>query len=450
MKSKPDILVVDDERIVRESLFHWFKNGGYAVATAASGAEALEKMARHPAELLFVDVKMPGMNGIELLKRIKAEYPAAVVIIITAYGSIESAVEAMKTGASDYLIKPFKPEYLTLVMEKIDQQLEMARECNYLKAQLEKKTRFENIIGHCAPMQAVFDTIAQVADQDTSVLLTGETGTGKELVAKAIHAKSRRAHYPFVALNCGAMPENLLETELFGHQKGAFTGATHPRKGFLEVASGGTLFLDEIGEIGMKMQIDLLRVLEERRISRVGSSQTVPVDFRLITATCKDLEKEITAGRFREDFFYRIHVIRIGIPPLRERKEDIPLLARHFLSKISGETGRKVDHISQAALKMLQGYRWQGNVRELANAIERAVVLSTGPLLGVEDFAFLHAAQTKPAPSGSLLEVEKGYIEQVLEDSAWNISRAAALLGINRVTLHRKIKRFQLSRGPQR
>jgi two-component system response regulator HydG len=449
MNTKPEILVVDDERIVRESLFHWFKNGGYAVATAASGPEALEKMARHPAELLFVDVKMPGMNGIELLEKVKAEYPATVVIIITAYGSIESAVEAMKMGASDYLIKPFKPEYLTLVMEKIDQQLEMARECNYLKAQLEKKTRFENIIGRCAPMEAVFDMITQVADQDTSVLLTGETGTGKELVAKAIHAKSRRARYPFVALNCGAMPENLLETELFGHQKGAFTGATHPRKGFLEVASGGTLFLDEIGEIGMKMQIDLLRVLEERRISRVGSSQTVPVDFRLITATCKDLEKEIAAGRFREDFFYRINVIRIAIPPLRERKEDIPLLARHFLSKISGETGRKVDHISQAALKMLQGYRWQGNVRELENAIERAVVLSRGRLLDIDDFAFLHALQAKPAPSGSLLEVEKGYIERVLEDSAWNITRAAAVLGINRVTLHRKIKRFQLSRTPQ-
>jgi two-component system response regulator HydG len=289
-----------------------------------------------------------------------------------------------------------------------------------------------------------------VADQDTSVLLTGETGTGKELVAKAIHAKSRRAHHPFVALNCGAMPENLLESELFGHQKGAFTGATHPRKGFLEVASGGTLFLDEIGEIGMKMQIDLLRVLEERRISRVGSSQTVPVDFRLITATCKDLETEIAAGRFRQDFFYRINVIRIGIPPLRERKEDIPLLARHFLSKISVETGRKVDHISQAALKMLQGYRWRGNVRELENAIERAVVLSTGTLLGVDDFAFLHAVQAKPAPGGSLLEMEKGYIQQVLADCAWNISRAAAVLGINRVTLHRKIKRFQLSRGPQR
>jgi two-component system response regulator HydG len=450
MNTKPDILVVDDERIVRESLFHWFKNGGYTVATAASGREALEKMARHPAELLFVDVKMPEMNGIELLEKIKAEYPATVVIIITAYGSIESAVEAMKMGASDYLIKPFKPEYLTLVMEKIDQQLSMARECNYLKAQLEKKIRFENIIGQSAPMQTVFDTIAQVAGQDTSVLLTGETGTGKELVAKAIHAKSRRARCPFVALNCGAMPENLLETELFGHQKGAFTGATHPRKGFLEVAGGGTLFLDEIGEIGMKMQIDLLRVLEERRISRVGSSQVVPVDFRLITATCKDLEKEIAIGRFREDFFYRINVICIGIPPLRDRIEDIPLLTRHFLSKISQETGRKVDHISQEALKMLQGYPWPGNVRELENAIERAVVLSRGRSLGIDDFAFLQAARAKPAPNGSLLEIEKRYIEQVLENSAWNITRAAAVLGINRVTLHKKIKRFQLSRAPQK
>lgn len=444
MNTKPGIMVVDDERIVRESLYHWFKKGGYNVDTAASGNEALEKLAQFPFELLFVDIKMPGMSGLELLEKVKTEYPNTVVIIITAYGSIESAVEAMKMGASDYLMKPFKPDYLALVMEKIDQQLRMAGEYKHLKEQLEKKTRFDNIIGQSPPMQDVFDMIRQVAAQDASVLLSGETGTGKELVAKAIHAKSSRAQYPFVAINCGALPESLLETELFGHLKGAFTGAAQSRKGFLEVVSGGTLFLDEVGEISMKMQIDLLRVLEEKHISRVGSSHAVPVDFRLITATSKDLEKAIAANRFREDFFYRINVIQIEIPPLRARKDDIPLLVDHFLSKYSHETTKQVDHISRDALKLLQSYQWPGNVRELENAMERAVVLSKTRSVGVEDFAFLNATPVKSIRTGSLLEVEKAYIKQVLEECDWNITRAAGILDINRVTLHKKIKRFNL------
>jgi two-component system response regulator HydG len=444
MNKKPDIMVVDDERIVRESLYHWFNKGGYTVDTAASGREALEKLARFPFELLFVDIKMPGMNGLELLEKVKADYPSTVVIIITAYGSIESAVEAMKMGASDYLMKPFKPDHLALVMEKIDQQLRMAGKYSHLKEVLEKKTRFDNIIGESPPMQAVFDMIRQVAGQDASVQLSGETGTGKELVAKAIHAKSRRAQYPFVAINCGALPENLLETELFGHQKGAFTGAAQSRKGFLEVVSGGTLFLDEVGEISMKMQIDLLRVLEEKRISRVGSSHGIPVDFRLITATSKNLEKAIADNCFREDFFYRINVIQIEIPPLRARKDDIPLLVSHFLSKYSHETTKQVDHISRDALKILQGYHWPGNVRELENAMERAVVLSKGRSLGVDDFAFLHPAAAGPIRTGSLLDVEKAYIQQVLGECDWNITRAAEILDINRVTLHKKIKRYNL------
>ncbi|MGD9368539.1 MAG: sigma-54 dependent transcriptional regulator [Desulfobacteraceae bacterium] len=444
MNTKPDIMVVDDERIVRESLYHWFNKGGYTVETAASGREALEKLAQYPFELLFVDIKMPGMDGLALLEKVKAEYPRTVVIIITAYGSIESAVEAMKMGASDYLMKPFKPDYLALVMEKIDQQLRMAGEYSHMKEQLEKKTRFDNIIGQSPPMQAVFDMIRQVAVQDASILLSGETGTGKELVAKAIHAKSQRAQYPFVAINCGALPESLLETELFGHLKGAFTGAGQSRKGFLEVVSGGTLFLDEVGEISMKMQIDLLRVLEEKRISRVGSSHGIPVDFRLITATSKNLEKAIAANRFREDFFYRINVIQIEIPPLRARKDDIPLLVSHFLSKYSHETTKQVDHISRDALRMLQQYHWPGNVRELENAIERAVVLSKGRSVGADDFAFLNAVPVKQTRTGSLLEVEKAYIQQVLEDCDWNITRAAGVLDINRVTLHKKIKRYNL------
>jgi DNA-binding NtrC family response regulator len=309
------IMIVDDERIIRESFFHWFQKSGHRVATAASGGEALEKLGETAFDLLFVDIKMPGMDGIELLAAVKEKYPETMVIIITAYGSIESSVEAMKIGATDYLLKPFKPDQLSLVMEKVIQQQKRQSEYNYLKGRLEKITRFDNIIGQSAAMSAIFDMIEEVAASDASVLLAGETGTGKELIAKAIHAKSPRANFPFIAINCGAIPDTLLESELFGHQKGAFTGANQERKGFLEVVGGGTLFLDEVGEISPKMQVDLLRVLEEKRITRVGSRQPVSVDFRLVTATSRTLEEEIRDGDFREDFYYRINVIQLDIPP---------------------------------------------------------------------------------------------------------------------------------------
>jgi transcriptional regulator with PAS, ATPase and Fis domain len=295
-------------------------------------------------------------------------------------------------------------------------------------------------------MQKVFDLIPEVAQSESSVLLIGETGTGKELVAKAIHAKSNRSHLPFIAINCGAIPDTLLESELFGHQKGAFTGATHPRKGFIEVVSGGTLFLDEIGEISPKMQIDLLRVLEEKKITRIGDRQPVDVDFRLISATRRDLEKDVTEGVFREDFFYRINVITIHIPPLKKRKGDIPLLVQHFLQKYSHETVKRVDHVSRDTMELLKSYDWPGNVRELENAVERAVVLSKSRTLGKEDFAFL---RTDPSPTStprSLREMEKTYVQQILEDSDWNITHASKILDINRVTLHKMIKRLNLKR----
>ena len=383
------IMVVDDEEIVRESLFHWFKKYGHVVETAQSGFEALEKLEKYPFQLLFVDIKMPGMDGIELLEKVKQEYPDTIVVIITAYGSIESAVKAMRIGAHDYLLKPFKPDQLSLVMERISVQKKLVSEYNYLKGRLEKIIRFDNIIGQSLAMEAVFNLIPEVAQSDASILLVGETGTGKELVAKAIHAKSRRSHLPFIAINCGAISDTLLESELFGHQKGAYTGATHARKGFLEVVSGGTLFLDEIGEISPKMQVDLLRVLEDKKITSIGSREAVEVDFRLISATRKNLEKGVAAGTFREDFYYRINVIMIDIPPLRKRKDDIPLLTEHFLEKYSHETTKHVDHVTRDAMELLINYDWPGNVRELENAIERAVVLSKSRTLGIEDFAFL-------------------------------------------------------------
>ncbi len=445
MDKKMRIMIVDDERIVRESLLRWFERIGHLVDTASSGLEALEKLEKSPFDLLLVDMKMPGMDGLELVEKVKAEYPDTVVIIITAYGSIESAVTAMKIGASDYLLKPFKPDHLSLVMERIVQQKKREFEYSYLKGKLEKITRFDNIIGQSPAMEEIFSLIPEIAQSDASVLLTGETGTGKELVAKAIHAKSGRSSQPFIPINCGVIPDSLLESELFGHQKGAFTGAIHARKGFLEIVSGGTLFLDEIGEISPKMQIDLLRVLEEKKIIRIGSSHPVDVDFRLISATRRDLEKEITSGAFREDFFYRINVIKIDIPPLRNRKEDIPLLIEHFLKKYSQETTKRVDHISRDAVELLKGYDWPGNVRELANAVERAVVLSKTRTLNQDDFSFLTARSITNTGHRSLLDMEKDYIRQILEESNWNITKASKILNINRVTLHKKIKRYDLN-----
>jgi DNA-binding NtrC family response regulator len=448
MDEKMSIMVVDDEEIVRESLFHWFEKYGYVVDTASSGFEALDKLEKYPFQLLFVDIKMPKMDGIELLEKVKTEYPDTIVIIITAYGSIESAVTAMRIGASDYLLKPFKPDQLSLVMERISHQKRLLFEHNYLKGRLEKITRFDNIIGQSPPMEDIFNLIPEVAQSDSSILLIGETGTGKELVAKAIHAKSRRVHLPFIAINCGALPDTLLESELFGHQKGVFTGATHARKGFLEVVSGGTLFLDEIGEISPKMQIDLLRVLEEKKITSIGSREPVDVDFRLISATSRDLGKGITDGSFREDFFYRINVIMIDIPPLKKRKEDIPLLIQHFLEKYGHETTKQVDRVTRDAMELLKRYDWPGNVRELENAVERAVVLSQSRTLGIKDFAFLRSSLAPLSRSLSLQEVEKQHIQQILEEYDWNVTQASKALEINRVTLHKKIKRFNLERRP--
>ena len=293
MDRKMRLMIVDDELIVREALFNWFEKYGHDVDTAASGAQALEKLSQKPFQLLFVDIKMPGMDGLELLKKVKEDYPGTLVVIITAYGSIESAVKAMRTGASDYLLKPFKPEQLSLVMERIIREQKITSDYEYLKGHLARISRFNNIIGQSAPMEELYALIPEVAQSDSSVLITGETGTGKELVAKAIHAKSPRAQLPFIAINCGALPDSLMESELFGHKKGAFTGAGHSRKGFLEVVSGGTLFLDEIGDTSAKMQVDLLRVLEDKKIFNVGSNTPIEVDFRLISATRQNLEARI-------------------------------------------------------------------------------------------------------------------------------------------------------------
>jgi DNA-binding NtrC family response regulator len=447
MEPKLRLMIVDDELIVRESLLNWLRKYGHEVDTAASGSEALEKIEQKPFQLLFVDIKMPGMDGLELLERVKKEYPDTLVVIITAHGSIESAARAMRAGASDYLMKPFKPDQLSLVMERILSQQKITSDYHYVKGCLDQITRFENIIGQSPPMEKLYALILEVAKSDASVLITGETGTGKELVAKAIHAKSPRAQLPFVAINCGALPDALMESELFGHRKGAFTGAEHSRKGFLEVVSGGTLFLDEIGDISAKMQVDLLRVLEDKTILSVGSKTPVEVDFRLISATRKDLEKCIEEGEFREDFFYRINVIRVHLPSLRERKGDIPLLVDHFMAKYSHETTKHVDRIKPDAISLLTSYDWPGNVRELQNVVERAVVLSKSRGLDARDFSFLKPAHAALSAPRTLKAVQESHILTVLDEQDWQITRSAEILGINRVTLHKIIKRSNLKKG---
>jgi len=441
------ILIVDDETIMRESLAGWLERDGHAVQTARSGEEALRKCKENHFDILLLDIKMEGMSGLEVLRRVKESDADVAVVMITAYGSIATAIEAMKNGAFDYMLKPFDPNELGVLIEKIIRHQQQARENLYLKEQFKERTRFENMIGQSEPMQKVFDLICDVAPADTTVLISGETGTGKGLAAKAIHSHSRRCHGPYVVVNCGAIPEHLMETELFGHMKGAFTDAKETKKGRLELAHGGTLFLDEIGEIGMRMQIDLLRVLEDRVFYRVGGTQPLEADFRVVAATNRSLEQAIQDGRFREDLYYRLNVVGLTLPPLRQRKQDIPLLADHFLHRYVQETHRPVDHISRGALDEMMVYDWPGNVRELENAIERAVVVGKARQILPEDLPIVCRATVAAARATTLEDVEKAHIRQILSDHQWNVARSARVLGIDRSTLYSKIKRYSLQKS---
>jgi DNA-binding NtrC family response regulator len=441
--SGTQILIVDDERIMRDSLAGWLNRDGHAVETAASGEEALEIIKKKRFDILLVDIKMEGISGLEVLRQVTESDPDVAVIMITAYGSISTAIEAMKNGARDYLLKPFDPEELGVLIEKIVDEQARSRETLFLKEAYEERTRFESMIGQSRPMQSVFDFIRDIAPSEATILITGETGTGKGLAAKAIHSQSPRCDGPFVVVNCGAIPEHLMESELFGHQKGAFTDAKETKKGRLELAHGGTLFLDEIGEIGMRMQIDLLRVLEDRVFYRVGGTQPIEADFRVITATNRDLEEAIAKEAFREDLFYRLNVISFAMPPLRERKEDIPLLVEHFLHRFSQETNRPVDGINREALDEMMLYDWPGNVRELQNAVERAVVVGKRRKIQPEDLPFCLAPAGLPTGS-ALKDVERAHIARVLDENQWNVARTARILEIDRSTLYTKIRRYNL------
>lgn len=441
------ILIVDDEKIMRESLAGWLQRDGHEVETAKSGEEALEKLNVARYQILLLDIKMEGISGLEVLKNVRESDPDVAVIMITAYGSISTAIEAMKNGAADYLLKPFDPNELGVLIEKILDSQAQARENLYLKEQYKERSRFESMIGQSRAMQQVFDLIVDVAPTNATVLITGETGTGKGLAAKAIHTNSPQSQGPFVVVNCGAIPEHLMESELFGYQKGAFTDAKETKKGRLELAHGGTLFLDEIGEISMRMQIDLLRILEDRIFYRVGGTQPLEVDFRVIAATNRDLQKALQTGLFREDLYYRLNVVSFRMPPLRERKEDLPLLAEHFLNRFAQETNKSIDHISRAAMDEIMLYDWPGNVRELENAIERAVVVCKGPHIMLEDLPIICRDARERSPANSLAEIERAHISQVLNANDWNISRAAKILQIDRSTLYNKIKRYNIQKS---
>jgi two-component system response regulator HydG len=442
------ILVVDDEPIVVQSLGDWFRQDGHRVDTAQNAREALKLVGEKDYDLAFLDIKMPGVDGLDLQARLAAVKPDMTVIIMTAYASVETAVKALKAGAYDYISKPFDPEELSLLVRRAGEHRSIRSENVRLKERLEAASAPSPIVGVSPAIHRVHDLIAAVAGTDATVLIKGESGTGKEMVARAIHAASPRRYGPLVIVNCGALAEGLLESELFGHEKGAFTGAIYRHSGKFEMASGGTLFLDEIGTISPKVQVELLRVLEEKVVTRVGGRSPVPVDFRVIAATNDDLDARVKSGDFREDLFWRLNVFAIEMPSLRERPEDIVPLAEFFLDRFTKSMNRKPMHFSESALHALQSYSWPGNVRELQNAIERAVVVGKPPAIEARDFPIRVTESPEPVGgSRSLAELERSHVLAVLEAEDWNISSAARALEIDRGTLYHKIEKYGLDKA---
>jgi len=464
VNEKGSILIVDDEIIVRDSLSKWFHEEGYEVGTAESAPQALKLVGQTHWDLALVDIKMPGTDGIELQRRLREVNPELIVIIMTGYASVETAVAALKNGAYDYVTKPFDPDDIAHTVHNALSHRRAEKENVRLRETVAEATRPQELVGQGAAMKRVFEAIETVAPTEATVLITGESGTGKELVARAIHAASPRRCNPLVVIHCGALAETLLESELFGHEKGAFTGAQYRKKGNFEVAEGGTVFLDEIADISLKTQTDLLRVLQEREITRVGGNQPIKVDFRCVAATNKRLEQLVEEGRFRPDLYYRLNVFQIELPPLRERKEDIPLLVDHFVRKFSLSMSKRIVRVSPKAMDLLQRYDWPGNVRELENAVERAMVVAREPEIGEEDFTLklpgqANAANGTRAGDGSsgtlaaagarkLEDAERLHILRVLEECGGNQTRAAEALDIDRVTLHSKLKKYGWKKAP--
>jgi two-component system, NtrC family, response regulator HydG len=442
------ILIVDDETIVRESLGSWFREEGYSVDVAASAKEALEKLTVKGWDIFLLDIRMPGMDGLELQRKIKESHPDSTIIIMTAYASVETAVEAMKQGAYDYIVKPFDPDDLEHLVRNAIERKHLVSENIQLRSKIDEMNLFHEVVGKSPAMRRVLEQVAMVSASDTTALIRGESGTGKELIARAIHANSPRRYLPIVVVNCGALSEGVLESELFGHEKGAFTGAHYRRKGKFEMADGGTLFLDEIGDISLKTQVDLLRVLEEKKITRVGGNAAIPVDFRLIAATNKNLEAMNAEGKFREDLYYRVNVFSIAIPPLRERREDIAPLAEHFLRRFAQSMNKPITGITLETRELMRGFDWPGNVRELQNAVERALLVCKTKEIQPSDLPLQVSGSRGIATNGkSLSDVERQHVKNVLEETGWNVYQAARLLEIDRVTLYNKIKKYGFKRS---
>jgi DNA-binding NtrC family response regulator len=432
------ILIVDDEPSVRDSLYQWFKADGYRVDTAADANSALKNLQENPWDIILLDIKMPGMDGIELQNRIKQIDKNIVTIIITAYASVDTAIQALKDGAFDYVTKPVDPDDLSRLIRNAVEKRRLVTENIQLRQQIEELSLPDEVVGESPAMKRVMEMVNTVAKTDSTVMILGESGTGKELIARAIHSRSSRKYFPIITINCGAYPEGLLESELFGHEKGAFTGAMYRRKGKLEMADKGTL--------SEKMQMDLLRVIETKNFTRLGGDKAVDVDFRVISATNKDLEKAIKEGSFREDLYYRLNVFSVLLPPLRERRTDIPLIAKYFLSKYAQSMNKNVVGFAPQAMEMFTGYDWPGNIREVRNVVERAMVVAQGPQIQVDDISFPFPSPATPSGGASLEEVEKDQILKILNQTKGNIAQAAEILKISRLTIYNKIEKYHLKK----
>jgi DNA-binding NtrC family response regulator len=446
------ILIVEDDREMARFIAELLCEEGCEVAVAHDGPSALQTYRPGRYDLVITDLMMPRMKGTDLVRRLKAADGDAVILLITAFGTIESAVEAMRAGAFHYITKPFRADELLIHVQRALEQRQMRREIDQLRTEVQQRYRFSDIIGRSSAMKRLFETIARVCDLAANVLIVGESGTGKEMVARALHANSSRSNGPFVAVNCAAIPETLMESELFGYVRGAFTDARKDRPGLFREAGGGVLFLDEIGEVPLTLQAKLLRVIEDREVRPLGSNQSEKIDVRLISASNQVLEDLIHENRFRQDLYYRLNVIRIDLPPLRERAEDIPLLVEHFIRKFADNVQHRVAGIDKEALALLIGHRWPGNVRELEHTIERAVLLGKGSTIGVNDLPpQLSGADPRKLPlaeavarSFTLRDLEREYIERVLENTGGNKSEAAKILGVDRTTLYRKLEEYKL------
>jgi two-component system response regulator AtoC len=448
------VLVVDDEENLRNMLTMIIQKEGYDVDTSSDGKEALVKIKEDDYDFVLCDIKMPKLDGLGLLKQLHQDNGDSTIIMMSAYGAIDTAIEAMKLGAYDYISKPFKTDEIVLTLKKAEERERLKRENVFLKEQIKKEYSFENFVGKSERMLGIFEMIKKIADYKSTVLISGDSGTGKELVARGIHSNSSRADNPFIAVNCGAIPENLLESELFGHVKGAFTDATRNKVGLFEEADKGTIFLDEIGELPLILQVKLLRVLQDEEIRRVGDTKAIKIDVRVIAATTKDLEKEVREGKFRDDLYYRLNVLPVSLPTLRERKEDIPLLVEHFIQRFNERLGMSVAGISQDALDVLVNFGWRGNVRQLENTIERSMIFVQGDKIELNDLPgdirdaseegrlFLDGSELSIKRSSRLLERE--LIKKALQKTNGNRTQAAKLLEISHRALLYKIKEYEV------